>query len=135
MEQPLTVEALAQSLGVPVTNILLHCTFCGKRCTVEDLFDFQLKELQLVWKEYGPLGACRPCIREVALKEVREYGEVFLEADGVERLTGKDLRELLMRCMCCLKKLSYLEKLHFSTRDGVFILVRGMWKGRCMLCG
>ncbi|UXR08072.1 MAG: E6 protein [Varecia variegata papillomavirus 1] len=134
MAVPRTIAELCGSLGVPRKDILLACIFCREFLQFGDLCAFDYKNLSLVWRGQTVFGACGRCIRLRAVCEIVQQSALCLEADGVEAITHKKLKDILVRCRVCFKLLDYPEKLQCAGRRIPFILVRRWWRAFCRCC-
>ncbi|ALX18463.1 E6 protein [Rusa timorensis papillomavirus 1] len=131
---PHSVLLLAERLGVSPEDLLISCRFCCWFMTFEDLMHFDWKGLQLIWRNGNVFGCCRGCSRIVAYEEHQQFcTHELLGADLID-LVKVPLHLIFIRCVQCLKQLSFAEKLDIIARNDKFCCIRGAWRGRCRVC-
>lgn len=135
MEQPSSISDYAGALDIPIEDCLVPCTFCDEFLDFRDLIAFDCKGLQLLWKDFHVYGCCIECSKKSARAELDYFYEFSVTVEGLLHREQKCLESILVRCGFCLKKLSFLEKVHTSQSGlGLFHRVRNSWKGICWSC-
>lgn len=128
------LPTLLSALNVNIDVILLPCVFCGGFCTLQDKLDFLMSGLKVVWKNNCFHAACKVCRRVIAAEEDYRYRECTVEADFIERCTGKSILDVTVRCIACMHLLGASEKLLAKANNKPFYLVRKVWRGSCRYC-
>nr|AYA93994.1 MAG: E6 protein [Human papillomavirus] len=134
--KPKTVQELADSLGVPLVDLLLPCKFCGTFLPYIELVSFDYKHLQLIWTtEDFVFGSCSTCLHATAQHEFTTYFETSVTGREIEHFEQKPIGDIPVRCRFCFKLLDLIEKLDICYKDQQFHKVRRNWKGVCRHCG
>lgn len=134
--KPLTVQQLADTLCIPVLDILIPCRFCTRFLSYIELLGFDYKGLQLIWTEEDFVFACcSSCAHATAQYEFTRFYEHSVNGREIEIVEQKGIGEVVVRCQYCLKRLDLIEKLDVCCKHQQFHRVRGNWKGVCRHCG
>lgn len=134
--KPNTVRLLADTLAIPLVDVLLPCKFCGRFLTYVELVSFDYKGLQLIWTpEDFVFASCASCLYATAQYEFMKFYESCVTGKNIEEVEQKSIGNIPIRCRFCLKLLDLLEKLDSCYKHQQFYKVRGNWKGLCRLCG
>lgn len=134
--KPQSVQELANTLCIPLVDILLPCRFCNRFLAYIELVAFDLKGLQLIWTDEDFVFACcTSCAYATAQYEFQQFYEQSVSARELEELEQKPIGQITIRCKFCLKKLDLVEKLDTCYRHQQFHKVRRNWKGLCRHCG
>ncbi|CDI44925.1 E6 protein [Mesocricetus auratus papillomavirus 1] len=134
MAFPIELPALIQLLNTDVTRIVLYCLFCDRPLSMQDKFDYFGAGLKVVCRKGGMRIACMSCRRALAYAEDLRHRQCTAEGDLVERITGKSLLHIDVRCIACLCRLGPSEKLLAKASHKPFYLVRSLWRGPCRKC-
>ncbi|AOY65114.1 E6 [Equus caballus papillomavirus 8] len=134
MERPRTLTDLSRQLGLGLTEINIQCIFCKFWLRRIDLSTFIRKSLNLAWRGGYPYACCRSCSKVIAERERNQYYETSAKGPRVERLHGRPIGEIAVRCILCLSLLSYFEKVDVIERGESFYRVRDRWRAKCREC-
>ncbi|AXN57294.1 E6 [Macaca mulatta papillomavirus 4] len=132
--RPLTIPDYCSAFGFAISEVKIPCLFCNYYMSLQDVGNFDLKGLQLVWKTDYCYGVCTPCLRATAKYEEENYHQCSVGPLWVETLAEKSLLSLCIRCLLCLKLLDCAEKYQHIPLREPFHLVRGQWRGYCRWC-
>ncbi|AST11574.1 E6 protein [Sus scrofa papillomavirus 2] len=132
MENITSITGLANALGIPWVDLLIPCTFCGKFMDYHDLTKFE-SQMQLLWKGKCVYGCCNRCARLSSRREVQLFGQGTKALSEVLK-QGIKLTDLVIRCVACLNKLTYVEKLSVLYGENQVTVVRGRYRGICKNC-
>lgn len=134
--KPKTVKELADTLAIPVIDLLLPCNFCNRFLSYFELLSFDYKNLQLIWTVEDLVYAlCSSCAYASAQFEFIQYFQFSVEGKQIESVEHKPIGDIIIRCQYCLKKLDLVEKLGVCYKQQQFHKVRENWKGLCRHCG
>lgn len=134
--KPYSVRELADTLCIPLVDILLPCRFCQRFLTYIELVNFDRKCLQLIWTDEDFVFACcSSCAFASAQFEFSNFYEQSVCGWEIELVEHKAVGDITIRCKFCLRKLDLLEKLDICYRQQQFHKVRRNWKGLCRHCG
>lgn len=134
--KPRTVRELADTLSIPLIDLLLPCTFCNRFLSYFELLNFDHKDLQLIWTVDDLVFAlCSSCAYASAQFEFSRYFQFSVTGKDIEKVENKIIGEIVVRCQYCLKKLDLVEKLSTCYKHQSFHRVRNRWKGLCRHCG
>lgn len=134
--KPRTVKELADTLAIPVIDLLLPCNFCNRFLSYFELLSFDYKYLQLIWTVEDLVYAiCSSCAFASAQHEFMKYFEYSVVGKQIETVANQPIGNITVRCQYCLKKLDLVEKLGVCYKQQYFHRVRDNWKGLCRLCG
>lgn len=131
---PTRLDAFCRRFNIDFFSLQLHCVFCHKPCSLEDLAGFFTKELGLIWKGDYCFASCKECVYKAAELEFVHYYRGSVNAVDIERATGISLQCILCRCSVCLKVLTNTEKIACIGRGVNLHLVRNTWRGLCTDC-
>ncbi|QBR53196.1 E6 protein [Tree shrew papillomavirus 2] len=131
---PLTLWELAEQIGSTVSRLPLKCVFCKKSMNGLDKYNFGGASFNPVLKEGAVYGCCLTCAREAARQDLRKNCTGLGTRTVVEAVTGLSLGEIGVRCVCCMRHLSQLEKVEVSCRGELYYRVRDKWRARCRQC-
>lgn len=133
---PRTVKELADTLTIPLIDLLIPCRFCDRFLTYFELLNFDYKHLQLIWTiEDLVYACCSSCAFASAQFEFTNYYEGFVQGKAIETIENSPIGSISIRCQYCLKLLDLVEKLGNCYNQQPFHKVRGGWKGLCRHCG
>lgn len=130
---PVILSDYCSYFDIPFFNLKLKCLFCKFYLSLIDLADFYEKDLRLVWRDKCCFACCPKCLRLSAAYEYNHYFVCSVTGTTLEFMQKKSLKEITIRCLSCLRKLSYTEKIQHSQQER-FCLVRGHWRGWCRFC-
>lgn len=133
-ETPTTVDAYCKTFQIAFENLSFPCLFCKRILTAVQINDFVFKQLSLVWKEKNCFACCSYCLKVTARYELENYFCCYVTGFYIEDLLGTPLWLLVVRCLKCLAKLTYIEKLRCVFAKENFYLVRGHWRSYCRDC-
>ena len=134
--KPFSVQQLADTLCIPLVDILLPCRFCQRFLTYIELVSFDRKGLQLIWtQEDFVFACCSSCAFATAQFEFSNFYEQSVCGWEIEIVEQKPVGDIIIRCKFCLKKLDLIEKLDICYKEEQFHKVRRNWKGLCRHCG
>lgn len=134
--KPQSVQQLADTLCIPLVDILLPCRFCHRFLAYIELIAFDRKCLQLIWTEEDLVYACcTSCAFATAQFEFGSFYEYSVSGREIEEIEQKPIGEIVIRCKFCLKLLDLIEKLETCYKQQQFHKVRRNWKGLCRHCG
>ena len=131
---PIRLDNYCRTFHISFFDLKLQCLFCKSYLSVLDLAGFYHKDLCLVWRQRICYACCCPCLRLLAKYERENYCICECSGTTLECLVNKSLQDIIIRCVYCLQKLDYAEKV-FCDRNCIrFSLVRGHWRGYCRKC-
>lgn len=133
-ELPRRLDQLCDTTGTSFFNLNLKCAFCNFSLSFQELAEFHVKDLCLLYRNNIPYGACRSCLRLSAQHEYELYCRCAVPADTLADILGQPLTSVLIRCKCCYKRLDAAEKLDLCAGSESVYLVRHMWRGYCRDC-
>lgn len=131
--QPTTLQGLCTLWRVSFTALDICCTYCSKLLCLTDKFDFEAKQLQLIWKTGVPKAVCTRCLKTAARHERLIFYERQVAPTKLEAEKGP-LSDVKLRCQCCYCFLTPEEKLDHISKSIPFILVAGHFRGFCKIC-
>lgn len=133
-ETPTRLDEYCKVFNKSFFELQLPCLFCKFYLTLQDLAGFFHKELCLVWRDEICYACCSPCLRLCAKYELENYSRCIVEGHCIENLLNVPLSNILVRCIFCLKKLDYAEKIDCCIKNLSFYLVRHHWRNCCRFC-
>lgn len=116
-----------------LASVLVSCLFCNNILCPQDRLAFNFKDLKYVLKKGTWYGSCSRCLRLCALFE-RKYYTCSCDCSLLSGLLGVPLTSVFIRCLYCLGRLSFIDKLRCVENGEQFHLIRGHWRGCCNLC-
>lgn len=131
---PGKLDVLCKQYGISFFDLRIRCVFCNHWCSTIDLAAFHHKCLCLLWKNSVCYACCSACLRLSAKHEQEKYYQCFVSSDLFEDVVCQPLQAVVIRCLICLAKLDYIEKLEHKNNKRVFHLVRGYWRALCRNC-
>lgn len=131
---PIKLDDYCFYFSIPFFDLHLKCVFCNFYLTLQELADFYEKGLSLIWRRNICFACCRKCIQLSAKFEKENYFVCCVTPTTLECMLTKCLKDINIRCMLCLRKLDYAEKIDHLVKDEVFCLIRGYWRGYCRFC-
>nr|AYA94100.1 MAG: E6 protein [Human papillomavirus] len=134
MEPSVTVLELCNFKNVSLDLLYLPCLFCHTVLSFQDKCAFLIKNLRVVFRSDSAFGCCCRCLKVVAYHEYCKYYRCSADGCVLDVLTGKCLKDLVVRCLCCMKQLEYVEKLQHIDRGEPYHLIRNTWRATCRLC-
>ncbi|AST11849.1 E6 [Felis catus papillomavirus type 5] len=134
MAKAASIAGISGRLGVKPENILVLCCFCRQPLSTRDKAVFDFKKLGCFVREGKILGACEGCCLRLSTADCLFNSTCTLELDGALAVTGKTIQSLTVRCVRCMGKLTYTEKVECALRLEPLHLVRHCWRGHCRLC-
>lgn len=134
MESRLTVLDLCSVQNVTLDRLCISCLFCNIALSFQDKCAFAVKNLRIVFRVDTAFACCSCCLKTVAYYELCKYYRCSADGTNLDVLSGKCLKELVVRCLTCMKQLEYVEKLEHIARGENFHLVRHYWRGTCRHC-
>ena len=133
-EYPTSVGDYCKRFKIPFDQLCFPCLFCKTSLTTLQLNSFVHKQLSLVWKSGVCHACCNSCLKITARYECQNYFQCYVSGSLIEDFLGIPLWDLIVRCLECLSKLSYVEKLDCICAGEKFYLVRGHWRSFCREC-
>lgn len=133
-QRPRRLDVYCQQFGTSFFDVRLPCLFCKFELDLQELADFHQKALCLIWKGDKCYAACRRCLRLSALHERENCCRCSVPPDAIEHVTGKSLKDLVLRCYLCYKQLDYAEKIDCVAADVDILLIRHHWRALCRNC-
>lgn len=116
------------------------CTVCGKTLNKQETRRVRSRGLKTFKKckkgVRSTYSCCPTCCWYLAAEEANRTVDstIFLEGEGVEKFTGKNLFDLKINCQFCLSLLTDSEKYLNCTNHIPFCLRRQKWRGTCGEC-
>lgn len=120
--------------NVTLDCLCIPCVFCNNNLSFQDKCSFVVKNLRIVFRANIAFACCGSCLKNVAYYELCKYYRCSADGSNLDVLSGKCLKELVVRCLSCMKELEYIEKLEHSAKGELFHLVRHFWRGVCRHC-
>lgn len=133
-DKPKRLDEYCERFGLSFFDVKLPCLFCNFELDLQELAEFHLKTLSLIWKDNACFAACKRCIRLSARFERENYCRCSVPSDAIENVTGQKLCELTIRCYLCYKRLDQAEKIDCIAANEDFLLIRHHWRGVCRFC-
>ncbi|CAA52482.1 early protein [Human papillomavirus 9] len=134
--KPRTVKELADTLVIPLIDLLIPCKFCNRFLSYFELLNFDHKCLQLIWTEEDLVyGLCSSCAYASAQLEFTHFFQFAVVGKDIETVEGTAIGNICIRCRYCFKLLDLVEKLATCYKFEQFYKVRNSWKGLCRHCG
>nr|AYA94146.1 MAG: E6 protein [Human papillomavirus] len=131
---PDKLDALCRQYGICFFDLRIRCVFCNHFCSAVDLAAFHQKSLSLIWKGCVCFACCSCCLTLSAKFELEKYYQCSLSSDYFEDVVQESLSSVVIRCLKCLTKLDYIEKLEHKRNCRPFHLIRGRWRANCRNC-
>lgn len=132
MEYPSSIRDYALAFDVCFDSVVVFCKFCFNPLNYFDLSNFDAKGLRLIWSDLKVYGVCCTCLKTSAAFEINEFYSYSLLAK--ELLREGVLNGLIIRCLCCLSVLSFIEKLRLASEGALIHRIRKGWRGLCKYC-
>ncbi|CAF05702.1 E6 protein [Human papillomavirus 95] len=132
--RPTTLDEYCRRFDISFFDLRLPCIFCFHPVDLAELASFYIKKLSLVFRGSCYYACCSQCLRLSAKFEQENYFQCSVYATGLEDLVGQKIRDICVRCLCCLKLLDIVEKLDLLYSGEVCYLIRGLWRGYCRNC-
>lgn len=133
MENPSTVAEYAEALGIRIEESLLKCIFCLNFLDPLELYEFDAKCLQLVYKNFQVFGICRVCCYTNGQSELNLTYQYSVTLTELLDLVKEPLSAIVVRCAFCLTRLSLAEKRVLGELSLFHKVLRG-WRGICQKC-
>ncbi|AFS89114.1 E6 [Equus caballus papillomavirus 5] len=113
----------------------LPCIFCKCPLNKVDAHYFHEGDYRCVKRENQWHAVCRPCILAVCKLE-RDLWEDLLRysGDDVERISGRRLEDINVRCKICGGGVTDSEKQYNKLTKKPFYFYRRRWRTRCYDC-
>lgn len=131
---PGKLDVLCKQYGICFFDLRINCIFCKHLCTIIDLAAFHHKSLCLIWKDKVCFACCTACLKLSARYELENYYQCSVSSDYIEDIVCKPLQDIVVRCLKCLSKLDFIEKLDHKRNNRKLHLVRGYWRADCRNC-
>ena len=131
---PYNIEDYCRVFHISFFNVRLQCLFCKFNVSTVDLAGFHCKNLRLVWRGSSCFACCEKCLRLLAKHEYEHYCICVCKGTTLEFLCKKDLFQIIVRCVECLKLLDLSEKISCERKGFPFCLVRTHWRNYCRSC-
>lgn len=131
---PTSLDEYCACFNVSFFSLKLRCVFCKHIVNLQGLADFFMKSLSLVWKNEICYACCQPCLKLIAKYEKEHFTRCTVTGEVLLFLTKKPLKDLVIRCVSCYKRLDFAEKLDCCYGDVNFFLVRNSWRSECRNC-
>ncbi|AFS89107.1 E6 [Equus caballus papillomavirus 4] len=113
----------------------LPCLFCRQAIGNLDALYFSEGAYQVVNRNGENHAACRKCLKAVCTLERRFWDDLLqYTGDQVERMSGKKLEDLNVRCKLCGAGVSDIEKQWKKLTKRPFYYYRNRWRTRCYDC-
>ena len=131
---PRNLEDYCTQYGISFFNLQLRCVFCNYWIDSVQLASFHCKQLALIWKKNVCYAACTRCLKLCAAHERERFYQCNVRSDLLADFLHKPLNDVVIRCLYCLCKLDFIEKLEHCFNQDYFHLVRCYWRGKCRNC-
>ena len=131
---PRSLDEYCRFYQIDFFDLRLPCIFCKFYTSLQDLGNFYIKRLSIVWRGNRPFACCMRCIRHSAVYEREQYCQCFVNCAFLDAVVGKPLHEIVIRCISCYALLDYAEKIDAFNAERAVFLVRGHWRTECREC-
>lgn len=133
-EPPKRLDELCKQSGISFFDLVVNCAFCNFGLTLQELADYHVKNLSLLYRQGVPYAACRRCLRLSALHEFEQFCRCKVPAEILSDLVNAPLTTINIRCKHCYKLLDCPEKFDLCAASEDVYLVRNLWRGVCRDC-
>nr|AEX31164.1 E6 protein [Human papillomavirus] len=131
---PGQLDVYCQQYGISFFDLRIPCIFCRHLCSLMDLAAFYHKCLCLVWKNKVCYACCSACLTLSAKYELENFYQCSISSDCFEDIVRKPLKDVVIRCLKCLARLDFMEKLAHLRNCRPVHLIRGHWRADCRNC-
>ena len=131
---PTSLDDYCKVFRVSFFDVRLQCVFCKRFLCLQELADFHVKHLSLIWKGCSCYSSCSNCLKLIARYEFENHCQCTVKSDLFEDVVNKKLKDVIVRCLYCYKLLDFIEKFDCCCRGLDFSLVRGHWRNCCRIC-
>lgn len=131
---PRSLDDYCKVYQIDIFTLRLPCIFCGFFAGFEDLASFYIKRLSVIWRFNRPYVCCIKCVRHSAIVEREKYCQCSVKCSLLDAVVGKELKDIVIRCILCYGLLDYAEKIDACVSDRLVYLVRGHWRTECRNC-
>ena len=132
--RPTALDDFCRRFDISFFDLHLTCIFCSHTVDLQDLASFYLKKLSLICRGGCYYACCSECLRLSARFEQENYFQCSIKAVNLEEVAQRKIKEICIRCVCCLRLLDIVEKLDLLYSDQACYLIRGLWRGYCRNC-
>ncbi|CBD35694.2 putative E6 protein [Human papillomavirus 125] len=132
--RPKNVFILCRDSGISFDDLRLHCIFCTKQLTTNELSAFVLRELNLLWRGGAPYAACARCLLLQGIARRLKHWEYSYYVERVEEETKQSIDTQQIRCYVCHKPLVKEEKDRHRNTKRRLHRIAGHWRGCCQYC-
>lgn len=133
-QRPTQLDAFCKQLNISFFDLNLKCIFCRFTVGLDELADFYCKKLSLIWKDCECYACCKRCILLSARYELENYTSCAVDIACLSQFVHTPLKDIIVRCVVCYKKLDTIEKIDCKARGEKALLVRGHWRAKCRNC-
>lgn len=131
---PTGLQEYCTYFKVDFFDLQLRCIFCKSFVDSIDLAKFHVKCLRLVWRNNTAHACCTKCLLHSAKYECERHFQCVVKVADLHALINRDLPNVYMRCLYCLKLLDLQEKCDLIARRKPACLIRGYWRAPCREC-
>lgn len=110
------------------------CLMCKEPLCLVDALACHHKRIQPVLRDNVRHGVCELCLETALLIERLIYGGTAVHPADVEKVLGRDLGLITVRCYFCGAPLDDNEKLRHQMDRENLLLIRRHLRGRCYKC-
>lgn len=128
------LDEYCSTANISFFDLKLKCIFCNFTVPLDELAEFFCKQLSLVYRNDCCYACCRRCILHSARHEVENHTTFILNFERLSEYVHAPLRDIVVRCVFCYRKLDHIEKIDCNARGEQALLVRGHWRARCRNC-
>lgn len=132
--RPTRLDEYCQQTGTSFFDLKLRCIFCNFTVDLAELAEFYCKKLSLIWKEGTCYACCKRCIYLSAKYELENCALQSVLVAQLSETVHTPLRDIVLRCKYCYRKLDHIEKIDCKARGEYATLVRGHWRSVCRNC-
>lgn len=131
---PTKLDTYCEYYGISFFDLQLRCVFCKHWISGVELAAFHTKYLSLIWKQNVCYACCTNCLQLSARYERERYYQCSVKSAFIVDLLHKPLCDIVIRCLHCLRRLDYIEKIEHLYNEEPFHLIRCYWRGYCRNC-
>lgn len=133
-EPPKRLDELCKRTGISFFDLNINCAFCNFALTLQELADYHVKCLSLLYRGDIPYAACRRCLLLSAKLEYEQFCRCKVPAEILSDILRMPLTSVNIRCKLCYKLLDCPEKFDLCAANEDVYLVRNLWRGNCRDC-
>lgn len=133
-QKPTQLDEYCRRFNLSFFDLKLKCVFCNFTIELTELAEFFCKKLSLIWKDSVCFACCKRCILLSAKYELENYTVCSVDINKLSEVLHTPLKDIILRCIYCYKKLDTIEKIDCKARGEKAVLVRGHWRSPCRNC-